>query len=116
MERKYVKALNFDLDTYQLKKHYPGNDYHHAYSDLRKFFRKHGFRHRQRSGYLSVNRITTVDIYRLMKELSSQLPWMGECVHKIDVTNVGNQHGLVELLKKSEHSGNEAPELYTEKY
>jgi len=51
-----------------------------------------------------------------MKELSSQLPWMGECVHKIDVTNVGNQHGLVELLKKSEHSGNEAPELYTEKY
>ena len=96
MERKYVKALNFDLDTYQLKKHYPGNDYHH--------------------GYLSVNRITTVDIYRLMKELSSQLPWMGECVHKIDVTNVGNQHGLVELLKKSEHSGNEAPELYTEKY
>lgn len=71
---------------------------------------------RQGSGYLSVNRITTVDIYRLMKELSSQLPWMGECVHKIDVTNVGNQHGLVELLKKSEHSGNEAPELYTEKY
>ena len=116
MERKYVKALNFDLDTYQLKKHYPGNDYHHAYRDLRKFSRKHGFRHRQGSGYLSVNRITTVDIYRLMKELSSQLPWMGECVHKIDVTNVGNQHGLVELLKKSEHSGNEAPELYTEKY
>lgn len=43
MERKYVKALNFDLDTHQLKKHYPGNDYHHAYSDLRKFFRKQDF-------------------------------------------------------------------------
>ena len=27
---------------------------------------------------------------------------MKKCVHIIDVTNVGNQYGLVELLKKSD--------------
>ena len=27
MERKYFKALNFDLDTHQLKEHYPGANY-----------------------------------------------------------------------------------------
>ena len=37
MERKYFKALNFDLDTHQLQKNYPGANYRHAYDDLRRF-------------------------------------------------------------------------------
>lgn len=37
MERKYFKALNFDLDTHQLKAHYPGANYRQAYDDLRRF-------------------------------------------------------------------------------
>ena len=53
MERKYFKALNFDLDTHQLKVHYPGANYRKAYDDLRRFFRHHRFSHRQGSGYIS---------------------------------------------------------------
>ncbi|MBS6867694.1 hypothetical protein HFM86_00685 [Blautia producta] len=34
--------------------------------------------------------------------MSQQLPWIGVCVSKIDVTNVGRQHDLTELLKSSE--------------
>ena len=34
-----------------------------------------------------------------MDELSLQFPWIGVCVKKIDVTNVGPQHDLTELLK-----------------
>ena len=37
-----------------------------------------------------------------MDDLSQQLPWIGLCVNKIDVTNVGQQHDLTELLKPSE--------------
>ena len=102
MERKYFKALNFDLDTHQLQEHYPGANYRQAYDDLRRFFKKHRFLHRQGSGYISEDMLTTADIYDLMDDLSQQFPWIGVCVSKIEVTNVGRQHDLTELLKPSE--------------
>ena len=95
MERKYFKALYFDL-------HYPGANYRQAYDDLRRFFKRHQFSHRQGSGYTSDNKLTTADVYDLMDELSQQLPWMGDCVNKIDVTNIGRQHDLINLLKPME--------------
>ncbi len=51
MERKYYKAINFDLDTNKLKKYYPR--YQQAYSDLLRFFKVNGFLHRQGSGYVT---------------------------------------------------------------
>ena len=102
MERKYFKALNFDLDTHQLKEYYPGADYRQAYDDLRRFFRRHRFSHRQGSGYISDDKLATADIYDLMDELSHELSWIGICVNKNDVTNVGRQHDLTELLKPAE--------------
>lgn len=102
MERKYFKAINFDLDTHRLEEHYPGANYRQAYDDLRRFLRRHQFSHRQGSGYLSDTKLGTADIYDLMDELSQQYSWIGECVKKIDVTNIGQQHDLTELLKASE--------------
>lgn len=102
MERKYFKALNFDLDTHQLRKYYSETNYQKAYDDLRRFFKQHRFSHRQGSGYISDDKLATADIYDLMDELSHQLPWIGVCVNKIDVTNVGRQHDLTELLKPTE--------------
>ena len=98
MERKYFKALNFDLDTHQLKAHYPGANYRQAYDDLRRFFKRHQFSHRQGSGYTSDTKLSTADIYDLMGELARKFPWIGACVNKIDVTNIGRQHDLTELL------------------
>lgn len=102
MERKYFKALNFDLDTHQLKAHYPGANYRQAYDDLRRFFKRHQFSHRQGSGYISDAKLSTADIYDLMDELVQKLPWIGACVNKIDVTNIGRQHDLTEILKPTE--------------
>ena len=102
MERKYFKALNFDLDTHQLKEHYTGANYRQAYDDLRRIFKRHRFSHRQGSGYIFDDKLTTADIYDLMDELSRQFPWIGICVNKIDVTNVGRQYDLTELLKPAE--------------
>lgn len=70
MERKYYKALNFDLSTHQLKVHYPGTNYRKSYDDLKRFFKQHNFLHRQGSGYLSEERLSTADIYDLMDDLS----------------------------------------------
>lgn len=101
MERKYRKAINFDLDTRKLKTLYPGGDYHAAYYDLRRFFASHGFEHRQGSGYLSQAKLTSADIYDLMDDLSQAFPWLGSCTNKIDVTNISQQHDLLELLRPS---------------
>lgn len=99
MERKYYKAINFDLSTYQLRKLYPKPNYRKAYDDLKRFFKRHDFSHRQGSGYISNQKLSTADIYDLMDDLVNELSWIGECVNKIDVTNVGQQHDLIELLK-----------------
>ena len=99
MERKYYKAINFDLSINELKQHYPGSNYRKAYEDLRRFFAAHGFSHRQGSGYLSNEKLTGADIFDLMDDLIQQLTWVGSCVRKIDVTNVGQQYDLVDLLK-----------------
>ena len=82
--------------------YYPGASYRHAYDDLKHFFKVHHFSHRQGSGYISDNKLTTADIYDLMDELSQQFPWIESCVNKIDVTNVGQQHDLTDLLKPTE--------------
>lgn len=102
MERKYFKALNFDLDTHQLKEHYPGANYRQAYDDLRRFLKRHKFSHRQGFGYISDIKLGTADIYDLMDGLSQRFPWVGVCVNKIDVTNIGRQYDLTELLKVPE--------------
>lgn len=102
MERKQFKALNFDLDTHKLREQYPGANYRRAYDDLRRFLKEHHFSHRQGSGYLSDERLSTADIYDLMDDLSQRFSWVGTCVRKIDVTNVGRQHDLTDLLKPTE--------------
>lgn len=43
---QYRKAVYFDLGTNELKKAYPGKNYLNAYSDIKKFMTRHGFRHR----------------------------------------------------------------------
>ena len=77
LTKKYFKALNFDLDTHQLQEHYPGANYRQAYDDLRRFFKKHQFSHRQGSGYISKDKLTTADIYDLMDEFepATSMDW-----------------------------------------
>lgn len=107
MEERYYKALNFDLSTCQLKNIYPGTDYRKAYDDLRHFFVQNNFSHRQGSGYLSDKKLLSADIYEAMSVLAEQLPWIGACVNKMDVTNVGKQHDLTRFLKNSNSSTNQ---------
>ena len=100
MERKYYKAINFDLDTNKLKKYYPR--YQQAYSDLLRFFKANGFLHRQGSGYVSKEKMTSADIVDLIGAFQKKFAWSGTCVKKIDVTNVGAQYDLTALLTPDE--------------
>ena len=102
MERTYYKAINFDLDTNNLRKYY--NRYQQAYSDLLRFFKKNGFSHRQGSGYVSEKKLTSADIIDLIDELRKTFKWSAVCIKKIDVTNIGMQYDLTELFTAFEDS------------
>jgi len=96
MEKKYRKAINFDLSVHELEKYY--SNYRKAYYDMKKFFKQRGFEHRQGSGYISKERLGQADIADLLDAMSVELPWMGSSVTRIDVTNIGRQHDLKDAL------------------
>lgn len=58
-----------------------------------------GFEHRQGSGYVSKKKLTQADIINLLDVMNTELPWMSDCVTKIDATNIGAQHDLKDLLR-----------------
>lgn len=99
MDEKNYKAINFDLDTNNLKEHYPKLHYQQAYEDLRIFFNQYQFSHRQGSGYVSDFNISYGDIFSLTEELSGKFPWICNCTKAMDVTDVGQYHDLLPYLK-----------------
>lgn len=106
MERRYIKAINFDLDTKLLNEYHPTGDYHRAYYDLKRFFNHHNFTHKQGSGYVSKLKLNSQDIFILIDDLCKEFSWISECVKEFDVTNVGPQYGLVDTIRdnKSDNS------------
>ncbi|BDB65773.1 hypothetical protein T36_2252 (plasmid) [Helicobacter cinaedi] len=98
---KNRKALNFDLSTNELKKHF--NSTAEAYSQIKTFMIENGFEHRQYSGYVSKEPMNEREITKLVRKLNKQLSWLSACVLNFDVTDIGEQHDLTHLLtgKKS---------------
>ena len=93
------KAINFDLDTNALKINYGGSNYREAYIDIETFMEHNGFEHRQWSGYISKYEMSTQDIQMIVINMGKTFPWLGSCVKKFDVTDIGQQHDLTELIK-----------------
>ncbi len=93
MNKKEIKrAINFDLDTKELLKHFKNT--HKAYSDIKSFMKKNGFEHRQYSGYISNNPISVSEILVLTNTLNKQFKWLKDCVQKYDVTEIGETYDL----------------------
>lgn len=102
------KQITFDLNQEALKKNYPQPEhtlnpqyFKKAYASIQRFMSKNGFEHRQYSVYTSIDKLTTVDVVKLMQDLAKEMPWLSECVNQIDVTNIGNQHSLLNSLKEA---------------
>ena len=100
MEKKYRKALNFDLETKKLKVYYPKQNYRQAYYDLGRALKKLGFEHRQGSGYVSKDKLSSVDVYDAVEKISKQCTWLSKCVNRFDVTDVGVQYDLTVFIRK----------------
>jgi len=68
------KSLNFDLDTKKLKEHYPNKNYTEAYNDIKKFLLQNGFEHRQGSGYISENDMSSQEVAVIIENISNYEP------------------------------------------
>jgi virulence-associated protein VapD len=93
------KEIAFDLDTKMLEKYY--DNISNAYYDLRVELKKAGFEHRQGSVYNSILPIRKDKIASKIDEICSRLPWLADCTKKIDVTNIGETHDLLDKVQKS---------------
>lgn len=97
-ESKKFKALYFDLKIEKLKKHYSATNPTGSYRKIKTFLTKRNFSHAQYSGYHSNFRTTDLEIFDLIDEMNRSLPWLSKCVNHFEVTNVGANHDLMELL------------------
>lgn len=100
------KQITFDLSQKALEKHYPRpaksvnpKYYKKAYSDISQFMKKNGFEHRQFSVYNSIEKMTMADVTITMQILAVQMPWLYKCINEIDVTNIGSQHSVKQIVE-----------------
>ena len=110
------KQITFDLHQESLKRYYPHPEpvrneqyYKRAYHDIQQFMHMNGFERRQHSVYVSINKVTTLDIVGLMERLAEALPWLSQCVREVDMSTVGARHSLKRTLQAA--SGALAVEL-----
>ena len=97
-EAKQFKALYFDLYVSELKKNYPGKNYLGAYGDIKRYLLKRDFTHEQWSGYHSKDKMTDLELFDLVQDLSDALPWFSMCINHFEVTNIGTNYNLVDIL------------------
>ena len=108
---KSHKAINFDLDTKLLEQEHPKKDATVAYKEIGKFLKKHGFEHRQGSGYISKKPMFDTDVKRLVLQMQKQHPWIEKCAQKIDVTSIGEIFDLMPTIYASKFkSQNDIPD------
>lgn len=100
------KQITFDLHQESLRRYYPHPEpvrseqyYKRAYRDIQQFMHMNGFERRQHSVYVSVNKVTTLDIVGLMERLAEALPWLSQCVREVDMSTVGARHSLKRTLQ-----------------
>lgn len=99
-DEKYIKCINFDLDTKQLLKIFP-NGTREPYALIKKFFEDRGFEHRQYSGYISKEALEEYDITAIMEELGQNFTWLNNSIQKFDVSNAPITIDMSETIIKS---------------
>ena len=89
------KAINFDLDTKALRQYYRNDEsYRIAYKEILKFMESNGFEHRQGSGYVSLETMTSEEVVNIALKMKTELPWIKRCINKFDMTDVGRDYDL----------------------
>ena len=97
-QRRY-KAINFDLDTYNLRQIFGEKGRRNAYSQVKRFLTKNGFSHKQWSGYISLRPMSYGEVYDIVFKMIDTYPWLPICTNQFDATNVMAETDMLEAIK-----------------
>lgn len=104
--KRVRKEFTFDLKVDELKKEFGEKNYTKGWEELGKFFRKNSFEHRQGSVYCSSGKMSTPDVYALIKNLKIACPWLKNCLTRMDVADIGDVHELTDIIKDNNEKEN----------
>lgn len=93
-DHRVRRAVNFDLNIGALKENYSETNPEKAYKEIRSFFEKNGFFHRQGSGYCSKDKMTDAELFKTMQKMFKALPWLYTCVKRMDATDIGKVYDI----------------------
>lgn len=94
--RRY--AINFDLSVEKIREYYNAEYPQRAYHAIAHYMERHGFEHRQYSGYVSINPISRTELVRLARDIHIELPWLFYCETKMDATVMTHPFDLREMI------------------
>ena len=102
MDAPKYKAIFFDLNTKEMSKHFKNIPM--GYKMLETSFKRHGFNHRQGSGYISDEKYNNITMYKIIEKIVKENPWLKTCAKKFDVTNIDNRSfdALKNIISKVE--------------
>ncbi len=98
---KRKQYLSFDLDTNELKKYYPTENWRKAYEDIKQYMQKNEFEWLQGSGYISQSQMTASQVNKIIQELVHNHPWINKCMRDCRAANVDKYSNLTLLFDKS---------------
>ena len=101
-EKKYYKAIYFDLFIKELEIHYSKTNPKGAYGVIMRFMNNHNFSHAQFSGYHSNYQTTDANIFDIVGEMNQKFEWLKYCINHIEVTNIGENYDLSVLFNVEE--------------
>ncbi|MGN0764872.1 MAG: hypothetical protein ACI4MO_00110 [Christensenellales bacterium] len=96
MESPKYKAINFDLDTRKMRQH---KKYPVGYTEIKRSLLQLGFTHRQWSGYTSKSKLVSSEVIEIVEKLVKAHPWLSDCANKFDVTDIGKQFDLMDVVR-----------------
>ena len=88
------KAIYFDLYTNELLKFF--DDTSTPYKQIKQFMLENGFEHEQYSGYHSKEPMSYIQITSFLDRLAYKFEWLGDCIRKFDVTEIGEKYSFQE--------------------
>jgi virulence-associated protein VapD len=94
--RRY--AINFDLTIAQLRKHYDKDHPKSAYGKIKRYMLKHGFSHRQWSGYISNGTMSRTDLVDFTTALHREFPWLIKCEGSMDATVITDIFDIKQMI------------------
>lgn len=94
------KAINFDLKTAPLRAKFGEAGRAEAYRKIGRYLSEQGFEHRQGSGYRSTLPFSDSEMVDLHSDMYNDLEWLGECVSKLDVTNIGSEYDMDSIVRR----------------